>query len=411
MKKIIVLAMLCLLLTSIFATTAVAIRPNLDWVSFFKWISGGGITGAQVFTPFSGTWTATGPAQALPGQSIPLTRSGFSAGDTVQTVQFVSGQIIATGAFPPGTPIQYTITGAGGSPVYAQCQGISFGSGQPLQNNICPVPGGGVVVSGPSEEVQNPNPTHVISVNGVVTFNVGGVAGSLPICGNNIVESPETCELPNSGSQNCGVGACAVTTQTCDSVCQSVTCVPGTPVAEICGNFADDDCDGTVDECGRNIGQPVMHAFQINAKADDSDDDRGRGHFNLEGQVDSGFCLMIRAEGVAEMTGDVVIGPKTIVVPLKSDGACGLMLDDGQQSGAETSAFEFSDFDGVPSGKLDINWVGKNFLDQSQTTISSGAVTLTVTVNDLDNPSISYSTGPITVNLRAKTTKIARGPV
>ncbi|MFH1503603.1 MAG: MopE-related protein [Candidatus Diapherotrites archaeon] len=47
---------------------------------------------------------------------------------------------------------------------------------------------------------------------------------------------------------NCGVGACVSTGQTqCVNGAIVNTCTSGTPIAEICNNFIDDDCDGLVD--------------------------------------------------------------------------------------------------------------------------------------------------------------------
>ena len=64
---------------------------------------------------------------------------------------------------------------------------------------------------------------------------------------------------------NCGVGACASTGQTqCVNGAIVNTCTSGTPIAEVCNNQIDDDCDGLVDladlsdcqlqpVCGNNI--------------------------------------------------------------------------------------------------------------------------------------------------------------
>ncbi len=51
-----------------------------------------------------------------------------------------------------------------------------------------------------------------------------------------------------SGSTTCGVGACQ-RSSTC--VNDQVSCTPGTPVTEICGDAKDNDCNGVVDNgCG-----------------------------------------------------------------------------------------------------------------------------------------------------------------
>jgi RHS repeat-associated protein len=49
------------------------------------------------------------------------------------------------------------------------------------------------------------------------------------------------------GQQTCGIGACQRTVSTCENG-QPQVCTPGAPIAEICGNTVDDDCDGQVDE-------------------------------------------------------------------------------------------------------------------------------------------------------------------
>ncbi|MBI3245681.1 MAG: VCBS repeat-containing protein [Deltaproteobacteria bacterium] len=49
------------------------------------------------------------------------------------------------------------------------------------------------------------------------------------------------------GQQTCGIGACQRTVNTCENG-QQYVCTPGAPIAEICGNTVDDDCDGQTDE-------------------------------------------------------------------------------------------------------------------------------------------------------------------
>jgi hypothetical protein len=48
------------------------------------------------------------------------------------------------------------------------------------------------------------------------------------------------------GNLTCGVGACQKTVAACSNATAGA-CVPANPIAEICGNNTDDDCDGIID--------------------------------------------------------------------------------------------------------------------------------------------------------------------
>jgi hypothetical protein len=56
--------------------------------------------------------------------------------------------------------------------------------------------------------------------------------------------------------QTCGVGACMRSAPACGS------CVPGTPMPEICGNGVDDDCNGVTDEA-YTPASPVIHVAAL----------------------------------------------------------------------------------------------------------------------------------------------------
>ncbi|MFT3775810.1 MAG: MopE-related protein [Minicystis sp.] len=79
---------------------------------------------------------------------------------------------------------------------------------------------------------------------------------------------PETCNGVDDdcnglvddglGSTTCGLGACQVTVPNCAGG-QAQTCVPGSPVTEVCDGLIDDDCDGVVDNgcaCVNGATQP-----------------------------------------------------------------------------------------------------------------------------------------------------------
>jgi cysteine-rich repeat protein len=87
------------------------------------------------------------------------------------------------------------------------------------------------------------------------------LVGDVPLCGNGVVQAGEgcddgnvmagdccsaTCTPENLGTQNCGVGACAVTEPVCTDG-EPETCDPGSPSPEVCGDTIDNDCDGLTD--------------------------------------------------------------------------------------------------------------------------------------------------------------------
>ena len=59
-----------------------------------------------------------------------------------------------------------------------------------------------------------------------------------------------------TGTIACGVGACMRNASACRGG-QPQTCVPGTPIPEICGNGIDDDCDGFIDDWSVHCGGGV----------------------------------------------------------------------------------------------------------------------------------------------------------
>ncbi|RLB47895.1 MAG: hypothetical protein DRJ42_24400 [Deltaproteobacteria bacterium] len=84
---------------------------------------------------------------------------------------------------------------------------------------------------------------------GVPGMCTPGVAG-VEICNGLDDDCDGTADDGLGGATSCGVGACERMVATCSGGVPGI-CTPGSPVAEVCGDAIDNDCDGTADElCG-----------------------------------------------------------------------------------------------------------------------------------------------------------------
>ena len=93
-------------------------------------------------------------------------------------------------------------------------------------------------------------------------------SGSRKSCVDGSVKGDTGCSSLNdnyeascvAGSTTCGVGACQ---RTSNCVNDQVSCTPGSPSAEVCGNAVDEDCDGVLnngcipDSCADSDGGQV----------------------------------------------------------------------------------------------------------------------------------------------------------
>lgn len=81
-------------------------------------------------------------------------------------------------------------------------------------------------------------------VTGMLGPCVGAIGPSAEAC-NGIDDDCNAATDDGLGSTTCGIGACQRSVPACVDGGVSI-CRPGTPVAEICNNTSDDDCDGVV---------------------------------------------------------------------------------------------------------------------------------------------------------------------